>query len=116
MCRHGDLSLTQGHLCHTQLDAKQLHVTLMPFLEKNTSLFMKELWSLLASANQTASHIPQQLLEAEAAKQAAALQAQRAVQVREGCDALAFCMHACVTPHGAFGLHACSRRCHAMRP
>lgn len=65
-----------------QLDGKQLHLTLVPFLEKNTSLFMKELWSLLASANQTSSHIPQQLLEAEAAKQAALLQQQQALQVR----------------------------------
>jgi serine/arginine repetitive matrix protein 1 len=70
---------------HSQLDGKQLHVTLTPFLEKNTSLFMKELWSLLASANTTASHIPQQLLEAEAARQATALKAQQAIQVTAEC-------------------------------
>ena len=58
-----------------------MHVNLTPFLEKNTTLFMKELWTLLASANQTASHIPQPLLEAQAAKLEAQQKAQLAVQV-----------------------------------
>lgn len=47
------------------VDPKLLHSTLLPFLEKNTSLFMKELWSLLHSASQTQSGIPQQLLDAK---------------------------------------------------
>ena len=57
-----------------------MHVNLTPFLEKNTTLFMKELWSLLASANQTASHIPQALLEAQKAKLDAQQKAQQAIQ------------------------------------
>ena len=57
-----------------------MHVNLTPFLEKNTTLFMKELWSLLASANQTASHIPQALLEAQKAKLDAQQKAQQASQ------------------------------------
>jgi serine/arginine repetitive matrix protein 1 len=65
-----------------QLDGKVMHVNLTPFLEKNTSLFMKELWTLLASANQTSSHIPQQLLEAQKAKLEAQQKAQQTIQVR----------------------------------
>ena len=43
-------------------------MNLVPFLEKNTSLFMKELWVLLASANSTSSSIPQPLLDAKQAE------------------------------------------------
>lgn len=60
------IGMIYNHLETTQdLNPKELHVTLVPFLEKNTSLFMKELWSLLASASQTQSGIPQQLLDAK---------------------------------------------------
>lgn len=46
-------------------NGKEIHVNLVPFLEKNTSLFTKELWSMLHSANQTESGIPLPLLEAK---------------------------------------------------
>ena len=34
------------------VDAKEMQISLQGFLEKNTSLFMKELWALLLSAVQ----------------------------------------------------------------
>ncbi|GMH33068.1 hypothetical protein BSKO_00902 [Bryopsis sp. KO-2023] len=60
------------HFIHNKLqaqkvaDARELHIDLVPFLEKNTSLFMKELWAMLASASTTASGIPQQILDEKA--------------------------------------------------
>ncbi len=43
---------------------------------------LQELWTLLHSANQTESHIPQQMLDAEAERQRVLRQQQEAVQVR----------------------------------
>ena len=82
-------------ILNTQLDGKAMHVNLTPFLEKNTTLFMKELWGLLASANQTASHIPQALLEAQKAKLDAQQKAQLAVQASYILHAImhAICLH-----------------------
>lgn len=34
------------------IDAKELQIQLTGFLEKNTSLFMKELWALVVSATE----------------------------------------------------------------
>ncbi|KAG1676347.1 hypothetical protein FOA52_001142 [Chlamydomonas sp. UWO 241] len=76
------IGLIYNYLEADKLDAKQLHVTLTPFLEKNTSLFMKELWSMLASANATPSGIPQSLLDKEAAKLATQMEAQRSIQAQ----------------------------------
>ena len=59
-----------------------MHVNLTPFLDKNTTLFMTELWELLISANQTESHIPQAFLDAQAAKLEALQKAQLIVRVR----------------------------------
>ncbi|KAK9828205.1 hypothetical protein WJX74_003209 [Apatococcus lobatus] len=44
-------------------DPKKLQIRFTSFLEKNTTLFMKELWSLLASATTTDSGIPQPILD-----------------------------------------------------
>eukprot|EP00877_Chromochloris_zofingiensis_P013441 jgi/Chrzof1/8350/Cz03g07060.t1 len=48
------------------VDGKRLHMDLVPFLEKNTSLFMKELWALLSSASSNETGIPQAFLDAKA--------------------------------------------------
>eukprot|EP01024_Parvocaulis_polyphysoides_P010224 TRINITY_DN133_c1_g2_i2.p3 TRINITY_DN133_c1_g2~~TRINITY_DN133_c1_g2_i2.p3 ORF type:complete len:400 (+),score=92.42 TRINITY_DN133_c1_g2_i2:1393-2592(+) len=48
------------------LDPKELQVYLTGFLEKNTGLFMKELWTLLAQAQESPSGIPQQILDIKA--------------------------------------------------
>ena len=47
------------------MDAKKIQIQLTGFMEKNTVKFMKELWSLLLSAQQNASGVPQQFLDAE---------------------------------------------------
>eukprot|EP01023_Acetabularia_acetabulum_P019819 TRINITY_DN20168_c0_g2_i1.p1 TRINITY_DN20168_c0_g2~~TRINITY_DN20168_c0_g2_i1.p1 ORF type:complete len:215 (-),score=27.25 TRINITY_DN20168_c0_g2_i1:46-690(-) len=49
-----------------KLDPKELQVYLTGFLEKNTGLFMKELWTLLAQAQESPSGIPQQILDIKA--------------------------------------------------
>lgn len=99
----------------SQLDGKRLHVTLTPFLEKNTSLFIKELWSMLASANQTASHIPQQLLEAEAARHAVALKAQQEIQVSEGGSRACAAMQIMLPCSGRL-IHAHAGACNLHEP
>ena len=51
------------------LDPKEMQITLQPFLEKNTSLFMKELWDLvLSAAEQTGPYagIPKKFVDEEA--------------------------------------------------
>ena len=48
------------------VDPRQLQISLMGFLEKNTSLFCKELWGLLVSANETGTGIPQRFLDEKA--------------------------------------------------
>eukprot|EP00210_Caulerpa_lentillifera_P001497 g1435.t1 len=49
-----------------ELNPKELYLELVPFLEKNAGLFMKELWTLLASAAASSTGIPQQIMEAKA--------------------------------------------------
>lgn len=48
-----------------QVDGKQIQIQLTGFLEKNTGKFMKELWGLLLSAQNNASGVPQQFLDAK---------------------------------------------------
>ncbi|PSC72111.1 serine arginine repetitive matrix 1 [Micractinium conductrix] len=48
------------------VDPRQLQISLTGFLEKNTSLFCKELWQLLISANETGTGIPQRFLDEKA--------------------------------------------------
>lgn len=50
------------------VDPRILQVNLTGFLEKNTSLFCKELWNLLLSAASTPSGIPQKFLDEKAAE------------------------------------------------
>lgn len=47
------------------VDGKQIQIQLTGFLEKNTGKFMKELWGLLLSAQDNASGVPQQFLDAK---------------------------------------------------
>lgn len=51
---------------HQTVDPRQLQIALTGFLEKNTSLFCKELWVMLHSAAGNASGIPQPILDAKA--------------------------------------------------
>lgn len=48
-----------------EVDGKQIQIQLTGFLEKNTGKFMKELWGLLLSAQNNASGVPQQFLDAK---------------------------------------------------
>jgi serine/arginine repetitive matrix protein 1 len=66
------------------MDPKLLHVELQPFLEKNTALFMKELWTLLASASANESGVPQQLLDEKAEELRAKREKEAAIQVGLG--------------------------------
>lgn len=47
------------------MDGKQIQIQLTGFMEKNTGKFMKELWSLLLSAEKNVSGVPQQFLDAK---------------------------------------------------
>nr|XP_012573158.1 serine/arginine repetitive matrix protein 1 isoform X2 [Cicer arietinum] len=55
---------------HSLLDAKivngkEVQIQITGFMEKNTGKFMKELWTLLLSAQKNASGVPQQFLDAK---------------------------------------------------
>ncbi|KAL2328781.1 hypothetical protein Fmac_022208 [Flemingia macrophylla] len=55
---------------HSLLDAKEVNgkevqIQITGFMEKNTGKFMKELWTLLLSAQKTSSGVPQQFLDAK---------------------------------------------------
>jgi hypothetical protein len=63
------------------MDPKLLHVQLQPCLEKNTGLFMKELWSLLHSASNNEAGVPQQLLDAKAEELRVKREAEAEIQV-----------------------------------
>lgn len=52
----------------TEVDPRILQINLTGFLEKNTSLFCKELWTLLISAAEGPSGIPQKFLDEKAAE------------------------------------------------
>ncbi|XP_059288376.1 uncharacterized protein LOC132041683 isoform X1 [Lycium ferocissimum] len=47
------------------VNGKELQISLTGFMERNTGKFMKELWALLLSAQNNASGVPQQFLEAK---------------------------------------------------
>uniref|UniRef100_A0A804R8Q4 PWI domain-containing protein n=1 Tax=Zea mays TaxID=4577 RepID=A0A804R8Q4_MAIZE len=51
-----------------EADGKKIQIQLTGFMEKNTMKFMKELWSLLLSAQQNASGVPQQFLDEKEAE------------------------------------------------
>ena len=48
-----------------EVNGKQVQIQLTGFMEKNTGKFMKELWTLLLSAQKNASGVPQQFLDAK---------------------------------------------------
>ncbi|KAI3917991.1 hypothetical protein MKW98_000225, partial [Papaver atlanticum] len=48
-----------------EINGKEVQIQLTGFMEKNTGKFMKELWNLLRSAEQNASGVPQQFLDAK---------------------------------------------------
>lgn len=47
------------------VNGKEIQISLTGFMEKNTGKFMKELWTLLLSAQKNASGVPQQFLDAK---------------------------------------------------
>lgn len=48
-----------------EVNGKEVQISLTGFMERNTGKFMKELWSLLLSAQKNASGVPQQFLDAK---------------------------------------------------
>lgn len=48
-----------------EINGKEIQISLTGFMEKNTGKFMKELWTLLISAQNNASGVPQQFLDAK---------------------------------------------------
>jgi serine/arginine repetitive matrix protein 1 len=59
-------TLVVPQLVLQEVDGKQIQIQLTGFMEKNTAKFMRELWGLLLSAQQNASGVPQQFLDAKA--------------------------------------------------
>ncbi|XP_074556375.1 uncharacterized protein LOC141812227 [Curcuma longa] len=59
------INFIYGLLDGKGVDGKQIQIQLTGFLEKNTGKFMKELWGLLLSAQDNASGVPQQFLDAK---------------------------------------------------
>ncbi|XP_008803113.2 serine/arginine repetitive matrix protein 1-like isoform X2 [Phoenix dactylifera] len=59
------INFVYGLLDGKEVDGKQIQIQLTGFMEKNTGKFMKELWALLLSAQNNASGVPQQLLDAK---------------------------------------------------
>lgn len=64
------------------VDPRQLQISLTGFLEKNTSLFCRELWQLLISATETGTGIPQRFLDEKAAEMKRLREEQEAVMAR----------------------------------
>ncbi|PON75609.1 PWI domain containing protein [Parasponia andersonii] len=59
------INFIYGLLDGKEVNGKQVQISLTGFMEKNTGKFMKELWSLLLSAQKNASGVPQQFLDAK---------------------------------------------------
>ncbi|CAI0539909.1 unnamed protein product [Linum tenue] len=59
------INFIYGLLDTKEVNGKAVQIQLTGFMEKNTGKFMKELWSLLISAQKNASGVPQQLLDAK---------------------------------------------------
>ncbi|KAG2553037.1 hypothetical protein PVAP13_9KG499152 [Panicum virgatum] len=62
------INFIYGLLEEKEADGKKIQIQLTGFMEKNTVKFMKELWTLLLSAQQNASGVPQQFLDAKEAE------------------------------------------------
>ncbi|KAE8660379.1 Splicing factor PWI domain-containing protein, putative isoform 2 [Hibiscus syriacus] len=59
------INFIYGLLDEKEVNGKQVQISLTGFMEKNTGKFMKELWTLLLSAQRNASGVPQQFLDAK---------------------------------------------------
>ncbi|XP_059660797.1 uncharacterized protein LOC132307136 isoform X2 [Cornus florida] len=59
------INFIYGLLDGKEINGKEVQIQLTGFMEKNTGKFMKELWTLLLSAQKNASGVPQQLLDAK---------------------------------------------------
>jgi hypothetical protein len=72
VCLHDESRCSLGNdaFCFLvqEADGKKIQIQLTGFMEKNTVKFMKELWNLLLSAQQNASGVPQQFLDAKEAE------------------------------------------------
>lgn len=60
------VNLVQNLLEEEEVNPKLVHIQLTPFLEAKTGAFMSELWTLLLSAQETGSGVPQAFLDAQA--------------------------------------------------
>ncbi|KAJ8750522.1 hypothetical protein K2173_015674 [Erythroxylum novogranatense] len=60
------INFIYGLLDGKEVNGKEVQISLTGFMEKNTGKFMKELWSLLLSAQKNESGVPQQFLDAKA--------------------------------------------------
>ncbi|XAR60647.1 hypothetical protein NMG60_11034104 [Bertholletia excelsa] len=59
------INFIYGLLDGKEVNGKEVQISLTGFMEKNTGRFMKELWTLLLSAQKNASGVPQQFLDAK---------------------------------------------------
>nr|DAD26507.1 TPA_asm: hypothetical protein HUJ06_027975 [Nelumbo nucifera] len=59
------INFIYGLLDGKDVNGKEVQIQLTGFMEKNTGKFMKELWTLLLSAQKNASGVPQQFLDAK---------------------------------------------------
>ncbi|XP_039163715.1 serine/arginine repetitive matrix protein 1-like [Eucalyptus grandis] len=59
------INFIYGLLDGKEVNGKEVQIQLTGFMEKNTGKFMKELWTLLISAQKNASGVPQQFLDAK---------------------------------------------------
>uniref|UniRef100_A0A804LHU5 PWI domain-containing protein n=1 Tax=Zea mays TaxID=4577 RepID=A0A804LHU5_MAIZE len=62
------INFIYGLLEEKEADGKKIQIQLTGFMEKNTVKFMRELWTLLLSAQQNASGVPQQFLDEKEAE------------------------------------------------
>ncbi|KAF1885446.1 hypothetical protein Lal_00029335 [Lupinus albus] len=59
------INFIHGLLDKKEVNGKEVQIQITGFMEKNTGKFMKELWTLLLSAQKNASGVPQQFLDAK---------------------------------------------------
>lgn len=64
-CTHGKQTTNERITCLQQPDIKSLQIQLTGFLDKDTSKFCKELWSLCLSGQSNPQGVPKELLEAK---------------------------------------------------
>ncbi|KAF2602280.1 hypothetical protein F2Q70_00025520 [Brassica cretica] len=62
------INFIYGLLDKKVVNGKEIQIAITGFMEKNTVKFMKELWTLLLSAQSNSSGIPQQFLDARVAE------------------------------------------------